>query len=319
MAKKRKSKLTTTPHDALFKANLSDKKKVEISLKTHLPKSLIQHFDFSTLEPMPTEFIKQNLGKVVTDVLYSVKVKEKDAYIYQLFEHQSTPDCLMPFRMLTYEVQIMQMHLDKGHDKLPIVVPILYYHGKDTPYPYSACIYDIFENVVLAKQYAFKKFELIDLTIMNEKQLEKLNPELLFEYLLKYSRDNLIDHLVQWLSDHPNQSAYFLSASKKLLNQVLLYIESRKNVNQKSIQQLIKIIGKNTDGEFMTYLEKLEAKAIKRGLQQGIEQGIEQGVAQKAEETARSMLADNISVTAVVRHTGLKKSIVLALKKEIGE
>ncbi|MCF6768073.1 Rpn family recombination-promoting nuclease/putative transposase [Thiotrichales bacterium 19S11-10] len=47
-----------TAHDKLFKANLSNRRKVEISLKTHLPKSLIQQFDFSSLDLMPTEFIK---------------------------------------------------------------------------------------------------------------------------------------------------------------------------------------------------------------------------------------------------------------------
>ncbi|MCF6768322.1 Rpn family recombination-promoting nuclease/putative transposase [Thiotrichales bacterium 19S11-10] len=325
MPKKSTPKSITTPHDALFKANLNDKKKAEASLKAHLPKSLTKHFDFSTLKAIPTEFVKQNLGRVVSDVLYSVKIKERKGYIYQLFEHQSTPDYLMPFRILTYEVQIMQMHLDKGHNKLPIIVPILYYHGQVSPYPYSTCIYDLFENTDLARKYAFKDFKLIDLTVMSEKELARLDPELLFEYLLKYSRNNLVGHLIKWLSDHPSQSMYFLSASKKLLNQVLLYIESRKNANQGSIQQLVEIIGEGTSGDFMTYLEKLEAKAIKRGLRKGIEEGIEQGIEQGVEqgrnqekqEAACSMLADNLPVAAIVKYTGLKESVVLNLKKDL--
>ncbi|MCF6767383.1 Rpn family recombination-promoting nuclease/putative transposase [Thiotrichales bacterium 19S11-10] len=270
-------------------------------------------------------------------MLYSVKVKDKDAYIYQLFEHQSTADSLMPFRMINYQVQIMQMHLDKGYQKLPIVIPILYYHGKESPYPFSNCIYDLFEDVKLAKKYAFKNLELIDLTIMTDKELAKLNPELLFEYLLKHSRHNLIDHLTQWLIAHPSQSAYFLNASKKLLNQVLLYIESRDNVDQRSVKQLINVISQSTEGEFMTYLEKLEAKAIKRGLQQGIEKGIEQGVQQgieqgiekgiekgieqgaikKTKEMAFKLLAMGLSVNQVIQATELEKSTILKIKKAL--
>ena len=184
VAKKTKSKSNsiTQPHDAFFKANLADIKKAEIALRTHLPKSLIKHVDFSTLKAMPTEFIKHTLGKLASDMLYSVKIKGKDAYFYKLFEAQSSPDSLMPFRTLNYEMQIMQGHLDAGNDKLPIVITLVFYHGETSPYPYSNSVYDLFEDVELAKKYAFNSFELVDLTVTTKEQMAQLNPELLFEF-----------------------------------------------------------------------------------------------------------------------------------------
>lgn len=31
----------------------------------------------------------------------------------------------------------MQRHLEAGHKKLPLVIPVLFYTGKRSPYPYS--------------------------------------------------------------------------------------------------------------------------------------------------------------------------------------
>ncbi|MCF6777792.1 Rpn family recombination-promoting nuclease/putative transposase [Thiotrichales bacterium 19X7-9] len=309
MAKKKKKDSITMPHDSFFKANLSNKKKAEISLRTHLSKSLIKHVDFSTLEPMPTEFIKHTLGKLASDMLYKVKIKGKDAYFYYLFEAQSSPDYLMPFRILNYEIQIMQSHLDAGNDKLPIIVSLVFYHGDSSPYPYSTSIYDLFEDIELAKKYAFNNFELVDLTVMTKEQMAQLNPELLFEFLLKYNKDNLIKRLTEWLINNPDQSLYFLTSSKKLLNQVLSYIEEQDKLNKESVPKLIDVINKNTDGEFMNYLEKREAKAKN--------QGLEEGAIQKAQETARNMLLKNYNPKEIADLTSLELETVLDLKKDI--
>jgi predicted transposase/invertase (TIGR01784 family) len=309
MTKNKKQNSITTPHDSFFKANLSDIKKAEMAPKTHLPKSLIKHVDFSTLKPMPTEFIRHSLGKLASDMLYKVKIKGKDAYFYKLFEHQSSPDYLMPFRILNYEIQIMQSHLNEGHKLLPIVVSLVFYHGETSPYPYSNSIYSCFENKELAQKYAFNSFELVDLTVMTNEQLAKLNPELLFEFLLKYNQDNLIKQLIQWLSNNPEQSVYFLTSSEKLLNQILSYIEDQDKQNKKSVQELINVINKNTDGEFMNYLEKREAKAKN--------QGFAQGRIQEKQELARSFLQMGLSADKVAEGTGLELETVLELKKDI--
>ncbi|MCF6767387.1 hypothetical protein L3V86_03275 [Thiotrichales bacterium 19S11-10] len=55
----------------------------------------------------------------------------------------------------------------------------------------------------------------------------------------------------------------------------------------------------------MNYLERLQAKATL------------QGAAQKAQEMARNLLSFGDPVDKVVTVTGLKKSVVLELKKEL--
>lgn len=38
---------------------------------------------------------------------------------------------------MRYAIAAMQHHLDAGHKTLPLVVPILFYHGMESPWPFS--------------------------------------------------------------------------------------------------------------------------------------------------------------------------------------
>jgi predicted transposase YdaD len=43
----------------------------------------------------------------------------------------------MAFRLMRYAVATMQRHLDSGHKRLPLVIPVLFYSGKRSPYPHT--------------------------------------------------------------------------------------------------------------------------------------------------------------------------------------
>lgn len=61
---------------------------------------------------------RQNLRHRQTGVLFKTTVQEDDAYVYVVIEHQSTPDPLMAFRMLQYQVRIQDRHV-KQHTIRP--------------------------------------------------------------------------------------------------------------------------------------------------------------------------------------------------------
>jgi predicted transposase/invertase (TIGR01784 family) len=58
--------------------------------------------------------------------------------VYVVIEHQSSPDNHMAFRLMRYAIAAMQRHLDAGHKTLPLVVPMLFYHGATSPYPFPS-------------------------------------------------------------------------------------------------------------------------------------------------------------------------------------
>ncbi|WP_285277479.1 Rpn family recombination-promoting nuclease/putative transposase, partial [Escherichia coli] len=98
-------------------------------LDIYLPSTLRELCDLQTLKLESGSFIEDSLRASYSDVLWSLKTKEGDGYIYVVIEHQSSPDAHMAFRLMRYAMAAMQRHLDDGHKTLPLVIPMLFYHG----------------------------------------------------------------------------------------------------------------------------------------------------------------------------------------------
>jgi predicted transposase/invertase (TIGR01784 family) len=125
----------STPHDAVFKQFLSHPECARDFIEIHLPASLRQLCNLQTLKLESGSFIEADLRASYSDVLWSLKTRDGDGYIYVVIEHQSTPDAHMAFRLMRYALAAMQRHLDAGHKTLPLVVPMLFYHGAKSPIP----------------------------------------------------------------------------------------------------------------------------------------------------------------------------------------
>ena len=316
----------TKPHDAFTKANLADIDRIKALTKSHYSKEIVSLIKFDTFENKPTEFIQRDLRHIACDVLYSCKIKDEDGYIYFLYEPQSTPDELMPFRLLEYSVQIMKMHLSQGHKKLPIILPAVIYNGEQSPYPFSADIFECFQNVELAKAHVFKPFNLIDLTIAKDEDIAKLPPTLYFEYLLRHARDeDFAERLIDFMEKHPHFVYYFLSGGVDFLNVVLSYIETRKNKNPESIGRLIQVIDNKTDGELMSIIQRWQDEAKLQGESIGVLRGFEQGkVEGKAEgrhlekvATAKELLMMGLGVDKIAKATKLSVEEIKDLQDEL--
>ncbi len=60
-------------------------------------------------------FVDEKLRALHSDILWSVKTREGDGYIYVVIEHQSREDIHMAFRLMRYSMAVMQRHIE--HDK----------------------------------------------------------------------------------------------------------------------------------------------------------------------------------------------------------
>ena len=131
---------TSTPHDALFKSFLTHSDTARDFMEIHLPKDLRELCDLDSLKLESASFVDEKLRALHSDILWSVKTREGDGYIYVVIEHQSREDIHMAFRLMRYSMAVMQRHIE--HDKrrqLPLVIPMLFYHGSRSPYPWSLC------------------------------------------------------------------------------------------------------------------------------------------------------------------------------------
>ncbi|CRY41067.1 putative transposase [Yersinia enterocolitica] len=206
----RPMKTTPTPHDALFKNFMTQPATACDLLEFHLPPELRQLCDLSTLRLESGSFIENNLRACYSDVLYSLKTTAGDGYVYALIEHQSSPDKHMAFRMMRYAIAAMQSHLEAGNDQLPLVIPMLFYHGMVTPYPYPMSWLHAFNQPALAGRLYSRDFPLIDVTVIPDNEIMTHRRIALLELLQKHIR-RVWNMPVQAWNTYRSASAYRLT------------------------------------------------------------------------------------------------------------
>ncbi|CAD7561898.1 Uncharacterized protein YfaD [Citrobacter europaeus] len=301
---------TPTPHDAVFKKIMSYPEMARDFLDIHLPVALREICDMQTLKLESTSFIEQDLRAYYSDVLWSLKTREGQGYIYCVIEHQSTAVQHMAFRLMRYATAAMQHHLDAGHKTPPLVIPMLFYHGQQSPYPWSLNWLDEFDNPQLARQLYSEAFPLVDITVIPDDEIAQHQGIALLELMQKHIRDRdlmgLVDRLVSLLVTSTAND----SQLQTLFNYLLRYGDA-SHVSG-FIHEVAERSPHNKE-RLMTIAERLKQEGHHNGLQQGIEQGIQQGLAQgvrkgtqeEALRIARMMLENGIDRDLIRLITGL--------------
>jgi hypothetical protein len=88
------------PHDKFFKEAFGRPEVAREFLQTYLPSRLVRAIDWQTLKQEPASFVDERLAGSSSDLLYSARLRGEPVLLYCLFEHQSTVDADMPFRLL---------------------------------------------------------------------------------------------------------------------------------------------------------------------------------------------------------------------------
>ena len=167
-------------HDALFKNTFSKVEHAAAELRAVLPAQLVALTDFSTLALCPGSFVDETLAGSQSDLLFTAQIANKPALLYILFEHQSTPDKLLPLRLLRYVLRILERHVE-GKTKtealpLPLVIPVVLHHS-ESGWNVARCLEDLFDKDLVAQanvQHLIPRlgFVLDDLSRVPDKDLE---------------------------------------------------------------------------------------------------------------------------------------------------
>ena len=120
------------PHDKFFKETFSNVEVARDFIKNYLPENILKIIDLETLELQKDSFINEELQEVFSDMLFQVAINKQEGYVYFLFEHKSYPSKGVAFQLLNYMVRIWEQKIKKELDqKIPVVIPLVVYHGKD--------------------------------------------------------------------------------------------------------------------------------------------------------------------------------------------
>lgn len=301
-------------HDGLFKLFLREPDTARDFLAVHLPADIRSQVRLDTLKLEPGSFVDQKLRELHSDVLYSVETAEGHAgYIYCLVEHQSTADRMMAWRMMRYSMAVMDAHLKKGNDTLPVVVPLLFYQGTVRPYPYSTDWMDCFDVPALAREVYSRPWPLVDVSVMEDSDLQSHRRMALLELVQRDIRHrdaaSLLRDVVQLIRLAGN--------TREQVEAVLCYIIYNGMTSESITPFLYELAGEIPEYKELimgTIAQQLKEEGIQLGIQQGIQQGIEQGIEQarlvaqqKLLETAYALLDNGVSLDVVIKSTGLSR------------
>ena len=298
------------PHDAFFRQVMTQPDAARDFLDIHLPQDLRAMCDLATLQLESGSFIDDDLRTRYSDVLWSVQMNQQKGYLYALIEHQSKPDKQMTQRLMRYSLAAMQRHIEAGHETLPVVIPILFYHGTTRPYPYSMRWFDAFSDAELAKRVYTGPFPLVDISAVPDDTILTHRRIAILEFLQKHIRERdlmaLTASLVKLL-----QSGY---TSDKQLRMALNYILRVGFAEDKVafFRELAKSVPQQ--GEvIMTLAEELIQEGMEKGMEKGLEQGMEKGREEATFKIAQAMLASGIERVRVLQLTGLSEEALETL------
>lgn len=295
-------KTTSTPHDAIFKTFLSRVETARDFIMLHLPPALLRLCNLDTLQLASGSFLEENLRPYYSDILYSLKTTRGEGYIHVLIEHQSSPDKHMAFRLMRYAIAAMQRHLDAGHDTLPLVIPILFYQGRRSPYPWAMNWLEDFTDPQLACQIYSHDFTLVDITTIPDDDIMQHRSMAALTLIQKHIRQRDLAQLLDKLASLLIMEHIDRQQVVALVNYMLQTSETQNATV--FLRKLAQRVPRHGD-ELMTMAEQLENIGLMKGIEKGIRQGKQAGEREATLKIARAMLENGLEDQAIVKMTGI--------------
>ena len=312
-------------NDKGYKALLSSKKIFLELLRTFVKNDWTEQIDEKSIIKVDKSFILNDFNQKEADLVYRVKLKDKEIIFYVLMELQSKVDFLMPFRLLQYILEVWR-DIFNAEDtkkrmqkefKLPVIVPIVLYNGKynwNVSRNYKEILngYEIFSDYVLDFKYI-----LIDVNRYTEEELIKIKNTITTVFYLDQKVDSEI-FLKRLKKVLEIAKALDEDGQRVLFNWIKNIFVKKLNIkNDKDIKKLIE--GEQGGIEMVYALENILERTKKENYEKGIEKGIEQGIEKGIEQgtlNAAIALFEILDDKTISERLGIELKLVKRLRKE---
>ncbi len=304
-----------SPHDRFTRSLMTNPKVAQEFFQKSLPEHIKKAIDFSSLELRKESFIDDKLRLQITDLLYSASFNGREGFLYVLFEHASTPDRFLPFRMHRYVSAIMEDHLkDKENKTLPLIYPMILYSGKK-PYKHSMSFFDLFsENErELAKEIFTSPYHLIDLTQVSDEELKQYMWFGTMALALKHIRDpNIVpffESIVDVLKELEKRG------EEGYIYTVITYMAGTGEVPEKSefFETTKKLESVNEERIMSTLVEQLQPELLNIARKQFLQEGRQEGRQEGMIEMAKVFLSKGVSIDIIAEATKLSEKEIKKL------
>ena len=267
-------------HDAFFKEMLSRPEHAASILRQILPATIAARIDFATLALCAGSYVDQALKERHSDLLFSATIDARPVLLYLLFEHQSSVDGMMGFRLLRYEVRIWERwQRDNPHaPRLPVILPVVLHHSVDG-WSGSTAFEDLLDAdpdtlAAVAPHVPRFRFVLEDLSHETDEALRARAMTALARlslWCLRHAREpwELVDRLGAWMDLVREVRAAPHGAAALALIMRYIFATNEPDKPEELVRRLLAAVGEEGKEEIMTAADQL----MERGREQGREQG----------------------------------------------
>ncbi|MHC1749614.1 MAG: Rpn family recombination-promoting nuclease/putative transposase [Cellulosilyticaceae bacterium] len=254
-------------------------------------------------------FILADYEEVEADIVYQAEIEGQKVIFYVLLEFQSSIDYSMPIRLLMYMIEIWREVLKgvskeeiKRRDfKLPAIVPIVTYNGKDK------------WNVPLAFKEKITKYELFGDKLLDFEyvllDVNRYEKEVLLQKESISSAIFLLDQKVEY-EEYMNRLASIVKAFNKLTDEEKLEL---KNWLANTLSEEIKDVALSILDANKEDVDKMTAN-ITRTIEEIKEDAMEKGRYEREVEIAKKMLLEGMDIQVIANLTGLNVEGIKKLK-----
>ena len=247
------------PHDKFFKKSISKKETAKGFLKHYLPNDLLAKIDLNTLQIEKDSFTNEELEEYFSDTVYKAKLDEKESYFCFLFEHKSYPDAQITLQLLKYMLRIWELKKEQKTEKLPLIVPLLIYHGRDD-WNIGVKLSDIVEVIPPeAEEYLPDfKYILFDLSSYSKEEIKGTGQMRVFiDVLSAVFQDDFEEKfhdaisVLKQLEEQNKAIDYFQTVVKYIMEADAI------DTNLEEVTKIVNRVSKEKEGEIMSIAEEL--------------------------------------------------------------
>lgn len=257
-------------HDKFVRERLSQKENAMNFLESYLPLELLEIIDLNKIEIEKDTYITEELEEYFADLLYKVEIKGKESYIYVLFEHKSYEDKYVVLQLLEYMLKCWKQK-KKDKESLPIILPLLIYHGK-SEWKYGNQLIDLLEieDERLLKYIPNFEYILYDICRYSDERIIGQTEIKLLIRLLKYGSMDIIQAKFKLILELLGE---ILNDPEKFKTYILYIIQHIDMQPEKLAEIVSKEVSKEGGELIMTTAQIL----LERGKMEGKMEGIVEG------------------------------------------
>ncbi|MCP3659700.1 MAG: Rpn family recombination-promoting nuclease/putative transposase, partial [Bacteroidetes bacterium] len=235
-------KLVHEPFDKLVKATLHNIERAKEFLEAHLSQKAKKYINLEKgIELVNKEFIKKEYRTLRCDIVYQVNINNKKGYIYCQVEAQSKPEKLLPLRILNYNLELITWHWENKKQEIPPIANLILYNGKESPYPYEINFLELLNQYKVAKELLIEGTTLIDLSIHEDKEIEKHKKTALMELLLKHSRQRDFYNYLEKLKKSGKFKVLLNYYDERYVEGILIFVTDMLNSKNHPIEKVTEL------------------------------------------------------------------------------